>query len=175
MFKPVVCSDTKEACFSYEDYLQSKHWKRFRLKALKHHGKICMLCGVTEVNFFHVHHLTYENLGNEKLEDVVVLCPECHSIVHIEGFNIKPHMKHMAKPQPKSIEKSKTKKISSSKKKVCKGKVVSYLEWSGKKKEDLFTPCPDKEKLPKKKRKKKLSKKKTREEKLAQRGIIRNF
>lgn len=74
----------------YSDYLQSRHWKSFRLKAIKHHGKKCILCGIEEVLFFHVHHLTYKNLGHEKLTDVVVLCEACHTEVHKTGFVINP-------------------------------------------------------------------------------------
>lgn len=76
----------------YSEYLKTKHWKSFRLKALKHHGKVCMMCGIKEVPYFHVHHLTYERLGCEKFKDVVVLCEECHNQVHKTGFVIKPNM-----------------------------------------------------------------------------------
>ncbi|MCK9327351.1 MAG: HNH endonuclease [Bacteroidales bacterium] len=76
----------------YAKYLQSRHWQAFRLKALKHYGKKCHLCGIKEVPYFHVHHLTYERLGKEKLSDVVVLCEECHNEVHRTGFVIKPHL-----------------------------------------------------------------------------------
>lgn len=76
----------------YSEYLKTKHWKAFRLKALKHHGKVCMMCGIKEVPYFHVHHLTYERLGCEEFKDVVVLCEECHNQVHKTGFIIKPNM-----------------------------------------------------------------------------------
>lgn len=81
----------------YAKYLKSDHWIKFRLKALKHHGKKCMMCGEKEVLFFHVHHLTYANLGKEKLSDVVVLCEECHNQVHKTGFVIKPQIKKVVK------------------------------------------------------------------------------
>ncbi|WP_123862073.1 HNH endonuclease [Chryseobacterium artocarpi] len=32
----------------------------------------------------HVHHLTYENIFNENLEDLISLCIECHSQIHYE-------------------------------------------------------------------------------------------
>lgn len=76
----------------YSQYLKTRHWKAFRLKALKHHGKVCMMCGIKEVPYFHVHHLTYERLGCEEFKDVVVLCEECHNQVHKTGFVIKPNM-----------------------------------------------------------------------------------
>jgi predicted HNH restriction endonuclease len=30
----------------------------------------------------HLHHRTYKNLGNERLNDLVPLCPDCHDRVH---------------------------------------------------------------------------------------------
>ena len=81
----------------YSEYLKTKHWKSFRLKALKHHGKVCMMCGIKEVPYFHVHHLTYERLGCEEFKDVVVLCEECHNEVHRAKFVIKPQIKKAVK------------------------------------------------------------------------------
>jgi Asp-tRNA(Asn)/Glu-tRNA(Gln) amidotransferase C subunit len=77
----------------YAEYLQSRQWKAFRLKAIRYHGKSCMMCGIKEVPYFHVHHLTYERLGCEKIKDVVVLCEVCHNEVHKTGFVIKPNVK----------------------------------------------------------------------------------
>ena len=31
---------------------------------------------------FHVHHLTYANLGDEKTEDLMLLCQVCHEWIH---------------------------------------------------------------------------------------------
>jgi len=81
----------------YTKYLKSEHWQRFRLKALKHHGKQCMMCGIKKVPFFHVHHLTYKNFGHEEFADVVVLCEICHNEVHKTGFVIKPQVKKAEK------------------------------------------------------------------------------
>ena len=44
------------------------------------HGKKCALCPRThELN---VHHLNYERLGHERVEDVIVLCVRCHNDLH---------------------------------------------------------------------------------------------
>lgn len=32
--------------------------------------------------FFHLHHLTYKNFGKELVEDLLVLCEDCHLLVH---------------------------------------------------------------------------------------------
>ncbi len=70
----------------YNAYLQTGHWKAFRKLALKEHGEVCKDCGAVDTRF-DVHHLTYENLGQEQLEDVVVLCHSCHMDRHPDKFN----------------------------------------------------------------------------------------
>lgn len=65
----------------YRDYLQSDHWKIFRISVLVQRGYKCELCGSTrEIN---LHHLTYVRLGHELPTDVQVLCYPCHSKVHM--------------------------------------------------------------------------------------------
>lgn len=78
--KIIICDDTKEQCKGYENYLKSKHWIKFRTKILKN-IKYCSLCNEKK-RFYHLHHLSYKNLGNEKPEDVLVLCNECHKLSH---------------------------------------------------------------------------------------------
>lgn len=46
-------------------------------------GCRCEECGATDVAL-HVHHLTYVNLGDEKDEDLKVLCEPCHKSKHPE-------------------------------------------------------------------------------------------
>lgn len=64
----------------YRDYLLTEHWQEFRRVALKHHGKKCKVCG--SKRFLHVHHLSYDNLGNESVDDVEILCRYCHEEYH---------------------------------------------------------------------------------------------
>lgn len=40
-------------------------------------GQKCARCGCTS-GVFHVHHLDYDRLGNERLTDVQIVCNECH-------------------------------------------------------------------------------------------------
>lgn len=39
------------------------------------------MCGTDGVQL-HVHHNTYVNYGEERLEDLIVLCRECHADFH---------------------------------------------------------------------------------------------
>ena len=64
----------------YRKYLKSEHWINFRDEALNHYGRKCSNCGSEKS--LNVHHLTYKNRGHEKLEDVVVLCHNCHNEIH---------------------------------------------------------------------------------------------
>lgn len=65
----------------YKDYLQSESWQIKRRQVLRR-DKRCRICGSNNVQL-HIHHLSYKNLGNEPLEDLVTLCYACHSDIHI--------------------------------------------------------------------------------------------
>jgi hypothetical protein len=65
---------------SYHEYIKSDLWRLRRYVYFKQHPRRCTACparsGVT------LHHLSYENLGNEPDEDLVALCWECHGEFH---------------------------------------------------------------------------------------------
>jgi hypothetical protein len=66
---------------NYPDYLKSKHWKEFKQRAWKNSKhKACNICG-KRYNLV-LHHRSYANLGKESLNDVVLLCKDCHKDVH---------------------------------------------------------------------------------------------
>lgn len=63
-------------------YLKSDHWNSLRLRKLaKQHGK-CKVC-MKEAWNNDVHHLNYRNLYDVRLNDLVVLCRPCHTLVHV--------------------------------------------------------------------------------------------
>lgn len=69
----------------YKTYLRSKEWKKKRKEALDEKGYLCDICKKTQdelVESLHVHHLTYKNLFNEKMEDLQILCVDCHNNTH---------------------------------------------------------------------------------------------
>ena len=70
----------KEFYDSYEEYMQSEDWRIIRQDALERAGFRCDECE-SEENL-EVHHKTYKNMGNEKDEDLQVLCKECHDEKH---------------------------------------------------------------------------------------------
>ena len=66
--------------FEYEKYIHSNEWIEFKNKYYSCHKKCCFVCK-TNKNI-HLHHKTYKNFKNEKYEDVIPLCENCHSKIH---------------------------------------------------------------------------------------------
>lgn len=75
----------------YDRYLETPHWQTFRRRALdeqlRTHGRnFCVNCPpgspTPKAVDLHVHHLTYERLGREQLEDVTIICRACHEVEH---------------------------------------------------------------------------------------------
>jgi hypothetical protein len=87
--------ESEERYMPYKQYLKTNHWREFRAYVLKELGEVCTDCGATDVRF-DVHHLTYENLWHEELEDVVVLCHSCHWDRHPEKQRLKCKHEHLA-------------------------------------------------------------------------------
>ncbi len=61
----------------YRDYLKSNLWKDKRRQVLTRANGKCERCKSIILDP-DVHHLTYERVGNERLDDLVVLCFPCH-------------------------------------------------------------------------------------------------
>ena len=67
----------------YQDYLRSEHWHQFRKKALAHYGYRCTNCGTkADDAMLNIHHLTYETLWHESVDDVLLVCRSCHEQLH---------------------------------------------------------------------------------------------
>lgn len=64
----------------YQAYLNSPRWQAIRKRLYREYEYKCAMCG-SSINL-NVHHITYENLGEEKDEDLTVLCQQCHSDIH---------------------------------------------------------------------------------------------
>lgn len=65
---------------SHRKYLQSSKWQEIRTAALNHYGKTCNKCGDYATD---VHHLRYPDVqGEEKMEDLEILCRDCHEAIH---------------------------------------------------------------------------------------------
>lgn len=84
----------------HREYLQSDRWKQLRRRAFQRAGGYCARCHRHETEMrrieiidpergtvesgatLNVHHLTYDRLGHEREDDLIVLCRECHLREH---------------------------------------------------------------------------------------------
>jgi 5-methylcytosine-specific restriction endonuclease McrA len=66
--------------YKYHTYLQSEEWNAKRTLVLNRDNNLCQLCKTEPA--LDVHHLTYDNLYNEPLEDLQALCRACHVNIH---------------------------------------------------------------------------------------------
>jgi len=64
----------------YEEYRDTDHWRFIAEAAKWASGYKCGLCG--HETQLETHHKTYEHLGHETPDDVIVLCRDCHAKHH---------------------------------------------------------------------------------------------
>ncbi len=69
---------------TYKEYISSKEWKYKRQLVIERCHGICEECNLEKVK--HIHHLTYQNFGNEPLKELLGLCVECHKVKHPHKF-----------------------------------------------------------------------------------------
>ncbi len=79
---------------AYNEHINSGQWRKvknnLRTGIRREYGQVaCSRCGMSEHDNkqtygegLHGHHLTYERFGNEKPEDVQLLCSPCHAWEH---------------------------------------------------------------------------------------------
>ena len=65
---------------SLEEYYETEHWINFKEDYFRRHPKVCCISGFK--NNIQLHHINYDNLGEEKDEDVVPLHRFWHNFVH---------------------------------------------------------------------------------------------
>ena len=77
------CGFFKNRPGRYDIYISnSKTWKDKRDAVLKRDGYRCRICGSGKN--LHVHHITYERLFHEELDDLLTVCNKCHRKLHSE-------------------------------------------------------------------------------------------
>ncbi len=64
----------------YKRYMKSNKWYTKRNNVKKRANNICENCNNNLVQ--EIHHLSYENFGNEPLTDLQGLCSDCHKECH---------------------------------------------------------------------------------------------
>lgn len=71
---------TNSRRYKYQKYLTSEKWKNIREKVKERDNFLCQQCKLKKAE--EVHHLNYENVFNEKMEDLISVCSECHMELH---------------------------------------------------------------------------------------------
>lgn len=66
--------------YKYHEYLSSDKWKEKRKLVLERDKNVCQFCRLLQA--VDVHHLHYNNLFNEPLEDLRGICLDCHHLIH---------------------------------------------------------------------------------------------
>jgi len=83
---------------NYHRYLQTEHWRRIRAAMFLINRAICQAndCYVIGESWYggsesglDVHHQRYENLGNERYDDLTLLCRNHHADIHSAQKNSK--------------------------------------------------------------------------------------
>lgn len=66
---------------NYYAYINSKAWQDKRGEMLIKARHRCQMCNKSNT-VLNVHHRTYDRLGHEMEEDLIVLCRDCHAKFH---------------------------------------------------------------------------------------------
>lgn len=64
----------------HKNHLNSLKWKQIRLKVLVRDNYFCQAC--LDAEAVHVHHKTYDNLGDEFMYELMSVCIKCHNRIH---------------------------------------------------------------------------------------------
>ncbi len=109
---------TKEA---YNYYIKSEQWRIKRTEILKSRGKVCEVCGQNLTNIpAHVHHKTYNNLGDEHPNDLLIVCEDCHKAIHEELTKKLFQQKQRINKYIKNCQQKKSKRAAKTKKRTDK-------------------------------------------------------
>lgn len=78
---------------TYKRYLRTQNWQKLRFEVLKRSGGKCEWCGYQPYKRggLQIHHLSYDRVGHESLEDLIAICPRCHMEIHKITGKRKPH------------------------------------------------------------------------------------
>jgi 5-methylcytosine-specific restriction endonuclease McrA len=75
----------QEAWDEYNQYLNSDKWKLKRKKVLERDNYLCQACLTNKAE--EIHHLTYENIYDEPLYQLISVCKRCHDKIEAKKQN----------------------------------------------------------------------------------------
>src|SRR2546426_1847649 len=82
LLDPNISAITREVIVKreeYQKYLASREWALLKERVRERSGGICERCKSAPHQA--THHLTYERVGQELLEDLLGVCEPCHEFV----------------------------------------------------------------------------------------------
>lgn len=85
---PLKCNFFKKFIYPYPSdvYFSCIHWQNIVRQRKNIDLHKCQVCGKMETkkNSLVIHHLTYERLGHEDIDDLITVCKQCHTAIHKE-------------------------------------------------------------------------------------------
>ena len=66
----------------YLKYLKSREWGLLRVAIFSRDKYTCRRCHIVKPFLLQCHHLTYDNIFNESLVDLITVCGPCHELLH---------------------------------------------------------------------------------------------
>ena len=72
----------REKEIDYQQYLASREWRAKRKEVIELADGICKRCASRPIE--NVHHITYANIGQESLSDLLGVCRPCHEYLAAE-------------------------------------------------------------------------------------------
>ena len=88
-YKILLTTEGTPKPFDYQAYLSSPEWRARKEQKVKEQGGMwCSVCG--EIGPTDLHHLTYDHLGKEPMNDLALLCRVCHEFVSKDGATNAP-------------------------------------------------------------------------------------
>ena len=77
---------------AYNTYLNTLEWEEKRQAVIKRDNNTCQGCLAAKIDV--IHHLSYENVGDELLFQLVGLCQRCHDNAHVKTDLIELYGNH---------------------------------------------------------------------------------
>ena len=80
-----------------------KVWSWVKEQLPERQDNICVLCGESP-DKFHIHHKNGNGLDN-RLENLMAICPKCHGSLHSKGKGVKPRERYYSSdPEIRKIQ-----------------------------------------------------------------------
>jgi rubrerythrin len=82
-----------------EEYIEL--WSRIRQQVLDRDGYSCQMCGMAKTSKLHIHHIMKKSKGGtDHLDNLITLCPSCHSKADHKFYNPDWTKRPQEAPQP---------------------------------------------------------------------------